>query len=235
MRYQLLLNVLNMQDQKNNSPFTSEGINEDWFNYATEHSDNIPKILLDLEKETHQKVLQPRMMSGRLQGRFLSLLSNLIQAKTIVEIGTYTGYATLCLAEGLTENGKIHTVDCNEELVNIQERYFKKSASSKKIKRHLGKALEILPHIEGPYDLVFIDADKENYAAYFEAVLPKMQKGGLIISDNVMWSGKVLHDADPKDAATVALKKFNKKLMEDHRVQTTLLPLRDGLCLARVL
>ena len=225
-----------MQNQKDKKSIASEVINEDWFIYATEHSDSIPKILIELEKETHQKVLHPRMMSGRLLGRFLSLLSNLVQAKIIVEIGTYTGYSTLSLAEGLTDNGKIHTIDCNEELVSIQERFFNKSKFSDKIKRHLGKALEVISTINGPYDLVFIDADKENYDLYFEAVLPKMKKGGLIISDNVMWSGKVLSQVDNTlDRKTLSLKKFNKKLMVDSRVQTTLLPLRDGLTLSRVL
>lgn len=224
-----------MPDPKNNTPFTSEGINEEWFSYATNHSEQVPEILIELEKETHQKVLQPRMMSGRLQGRFLSLLSHLIAPKTIVEIGTYTGYATLSLAEGLAENGIIHTIDHNEELVSIQKRYFKKSLFTSKIKRHLGKALVLLPQIEGPYDLVFIDADKENYDAYFEEILPKMRQGGLIISDNVIWSGKVLRNADPNDQATTALKKYNDKLRSDHRVQTTLIPLRDGLTLSRVL
>ena len=224
-----------MPDPKNNTPFTSEGINEEWFSYATNHSEQVPEILIELEKETHQKVLQPRMMSGRLQGRFLSLLSHLIAPKTIVEIGTYTGYATLSLAEGLAEDGIIHTIDHNEELVSIQKRYFKKSLFTSKIKRHLGKALVLLPQIEGPYDLVFIDADKENYDAYFEEILPKMRQGGLIISDNVIWSGKVLRNADPNDQATTALKKYNVKLRSDHRVQTTLIPLRDGLTLSRVL
>jgi caffeoyl-CoA O-methyltransferase len=224
-----------MPDPKNNTPFPSEGINEEWFSYATNHSEQVPEILIELEKETHQKVLQPRMMSGRLQGRFLSLLSHLIAPKTIVEIGTYTGYATLSLAEGLAEEGIIHTIDHNEELVSIQKRYFKKSPFTSKIKGHLGKALELLPQIEGPYDLVFIDADKENYDAYFEEVLPKMRQGGLIISDNVIWSGKVLRNADPSDQATTALKKYNDKLRSDHRIQTTLIPLRDGLTLSRVL
>lgn len=224
-----------MPDQKNNNSSTSEGVHEDWFAYATEHSENIPEILIELEKETHQKILQPRMMSGRLQGRFLSLLANLIQANTIVEIGTYTGYATLSLAEGLTCDGKIHTIDCNEELVSFQERFFNKSKFSNQIKRYLGDALEVLPHIKGPYDLVFIDADKENYFAYFGAVLPKMRKGGLIISDNVMWSGKVLHNTKPKDKATSVLKDYNKAIRRHPSVQTTLLPFRDGLTLSRVL
>lgn len=224
-----------MLDQKNKTPFPSEGIDEDWFSYATSHSEQVPEILIELEKETHQKVLQPRMMSGRLQGRFLSLLSHLIAPKTVVEIGTYTGYATISLAEGLTSNGTIHTIDHNEELVSIQKRYFNKSPFTSNIKSHLGKAMDVLPQIKGPYDLVFIDADKENYDAYFEEVLPKMRKGGLIISDNVIWNGKVLRNADPNDRATAALKKYNDKLKSDHRVQTTLIPLRDGLTLSRVL
>ena len=177
-----------MPDPKNKLSTNSEGSDPNWFAYATEHSEVIPDLLIELEKETHQKVLQPRMMSGRLQGRFLSLLSHLTQAKTIVEIGTFTGYATLCLAEGLAENGVLHTIDCNEELVSIQERYFKRSIYDSRIIRHIGFALEVLPRIKGPFDIVFIDADKENYEAYFEAVLPKMRVGGLILSDNVLWS-----------------------------------------------
>ena len=224
-----------MPDQKNKKLLTSDGVNEDWFSYATEHSEKIPQILLELEKETHQKVLQPRMMSGRLQGRFLSFMSHLIQPNTVVEIGTYTGYATLSLAEGIPEGGTIHTIDSNEELVTIQERFFKKSENAKKIQRHLGKALDVLSKIDGPYDLVFIDADKENYDAYFEAVIPKMRKNGLIISDNVMWSGKVLSQANPMDAATQALKEYNKKIRSDTRVQTILLPFRDGLSFCRVI
>jgi caffeoyl-CoA O-methyltransferase len=224
-----------MPDPNNSISSASEGINENWLAYATAHSDPIPEILVELEKETHQKVLQPRMMSGRLQGRFLSFLSQLMQPKTVVEIGTFTGYATLCLAEGLSENGLIHTIDCNEELERIQKRFFKKSSYSNKIISHLGKALEVLPQIEGPFDLVFIDADKENYDNYFELILPKMRKGGLILSDNVMWSGKVLYEAHSKDSSTLALKKYNQKLRDDDRVQTTLLPLRDGLTLSRVI
>jgi caffeoyl-CoA O-methyltransferase len=162
-------------------------------------------------------------------------MSHLIQPKTVVEIGTYTGYATLSLAEGIPEEGTIHTIDSNEELVTIQERFFKKSENAKKIQRHLGKALDVLPKIDGPYDLVFIDADKENYNAYFEAVIPKMRRNGLIISDNVLWSGKVLSQANPLDVTTQALKEYNKKIRSDTRVQTILLPLRDGLSFCRVI
>ena len=209
--------------------------NENWNNYALLNSDSVPNLLLELEKETHQKVLQPRMLSGSLQGRLLSLFSNIIRPKTILEIGTYTGYSTICLAEGLSKNGKIHTIDNNEELVIIQNKYFKKSGFEKKIFFYLGNAVEIIPKLKGPFELVFIDADKINYEKYFDFVIPKMSKGGLIISDNVMWSGKVLDEFDSMDESTVALKKYNKKLKNDPRVKTTILPFRDGLSLSWVI
>ena len=209
--------------------------NENWNNYALLNSDSVPNLLLELEKETHQKVLQPRMLSGSLQGRLLSLFSNIIKPKTILEIGTYTGYSTICLAEGLSKNGKIHTIDNNEELVTIQNKYFKKSGFEKKIFFYLGNAVEIIPKLKGPFELVFIDADKINYEKYFDFVIPKMSKGGLIISDNVMWSGKVLDEFDSIDENTVALKKYNKKLKNDPRVKTTILPFRDGLSLSWVI
>jgi len=209
--------------------------NENWTNYALLNSDSVPNLLLELEKETHQKVLQPRMLSGSLQGRLLSLFSNIIRPKTILEIGTYTGYSTICLAEGLSKNGKIHTIDNNEELVIIQNKYFKKSGFEKKIFFYLGNAVEIIPKLKGPFELVFIDADKINYEKYFDFVIPKMSKGGLIISDNVMWSGKVLDEFDSIDENTVALKKYNKKLKNDPRVKTTILPFRDGLSLSWVI
>ena len=209
--------------------------NENWNNYALLNSDSVPNLLLELEKETHQKVLQPRMLSGSLQGRLLSLFSNIIRPKTILEIGTYTGYSTICLAEGLSKNGKIHTIDNNEELVTLQNKYFKKSEFDKKIFFYLGNAVEIIPKLKGPFELVFIDADKINYEKYFDFVIPKMSKGGLIISDNVMWSGKVLDEFDSIDESTVALKKYNKKLKNDPRVKTTILPFRDGLSLSWVI
>ena len=209
--------------------------NENWNNYALLNSDSVPNLLLELEKETHQKVLQPRMLSGSLQGRLLSLFSNIIRPKTILEIGTYTGYSTICLAEGLSKNGKIHTIDNNEELVTIQNKYFKKSGFEKKICFYLGNAVEIIPKLKGPFELVFIDADKINYEKYFDFVIPKMSKGGLIISDNVMWSGKVLDEFDSIDENTVVLKKYNKKLKNDPRVKTTILPFRDGLSLSWVI
>ena len=222
-----------MQDPK--ASMNSNTFIEEWSAYALEHSQSIPDLLLELEKETYQKVLQPRMLSSPLQGRFLSLLSQLIKPKKILEIGTFTGYASLCLAEGLQKEGELHTIDSNPELVYLQEKYFSSSKYAKSIHAHLGAALEILPSIEGPFDLVFIDADKVNYNEYFEQVLPKTRKGGLIISDNVMWSGKVIQKPDPKDVSTIALQEYNKKLKKDCRIKTLLLPFRDGLNLSWVL
>ena len=209
-------------------------ISERLLDYANTHSEPIPPLLEALARETHQKVLQPRMLSGPLQGRFLSLLSKLTQPKRILEIGTFTGYATLCLAEGLAEKGELHTIDCNEELVHFQKKYFDKSSYSHQIHQHLGEALTIIPQIKGPFDLVFLDADKKNYANYFDCILPKMTAGGLIISDNVLWSGKVLQGADDNDIETKKLQEFNTKIVADKRVTSVLLPLRDGLTLSRV-
>lgn len=222
-----------MQDQKSNS--YNPTIQEEWISYALDHSSPVPQILRDLEKETHQKILQPRMLSGPLQGRLLSFFSKLIQPNKILEIGTFTGYATLCLAEGLQQEGEIHTIDCNEELVDIQQHYFSKSRYSSQIHTHLGKALNVIENINGPFDLIFIDADKVHYESYFELVLPKTRSGGLIISDNVMWSGKVLEKANSKDESTYALQHYNEKLKKDPRVTTVLLPFRDGLTLSWVL
>src|SRR6056300_369427 len=219
-----------MQDLNHNF----QTIQEEWIAYALSHSDSVPEILVKLEKETHQKVLQPRMLSGPLQGRLLSLFATLLQPKKILEIGTFTGYATLSLGEGLHEDGELHPIDWNEELVFLQQKYFLKSRYRKNIYAHLGNALEVVPKIEGPFDLVFIDADKINYDTYFEQVLPKTRSGGLIISDNVMWSGKVLHKAKTKDKSTLALQLYNEKLKKDPRVKTVLLPFRDGLTLSWV-
>lgn len=224
-----------MQDPKPSLTLETQAVQEEWLAYALLHSEEIPPLLKALEKETHQKILQARMLSGPLQGRLLSLLSNMIQPKKILEIGTFTGYASLCLAEGLTEDGALHTIDCNEELVEIQHKYFTASSYKNQIHSHLGRALDLLPKLEGPFDLVFIDADKVNYEAYFENVLPKTRKGGLILSDNVLWSGKVLKSASSKDESTRALQRYNQKLKKDTRVKSVLLPLRDGLTLSWVL
>src|SRR5690606_29406360 len=185
--------------------------------------------------ETHLKVLQPRMLSGHFQGRVLSMLSKIINPKHILEIGTYTGYATLCLAEGLSSDGTIDTVDNNEELVDFQRKYFDKSSFGSQIVQHLGNALEIIPTLNKKYDLVFIDADKENYINYFNMVVPMISKGGIILSDNVLWSGKVLQEVKANDKSTKTLLEYNQLLKNDPRVETVLLPIRDGLTVSRVL
>jgi len=204
-------------------------------NYVTQHSENEPELLVQLNRETHQKILQPRMLSGHFQGRVLSILSKIINPKTILEIGTYTGYATLCLAEGLAENGSIDTIDNEEELFDFQRKYFGRSVWSNQITQHLGDGLDILPKLDKKYDLVFIDADKENYINYFHLIVPMMNKGGIILSDNVLWSGKVLEELNPKDITTKILLDYNQLLKEDPRVETVLLPIRDGLTVSRVL
>lgn len=203
-------------------------------NYVTQHSENEPELLVQLNRETHQKILQPRMLSGHFQGRVLSMLSKIIHPTTILEIGTYTGYATLCLAEGLANNGTIDTIDNEEELFDFQRKYFDKTVWAKQIIQHLGDGLDIIPTLHKKYDLVFIDADKENYINYFHLIVPMMNKGGIILSDNVLWSGKVLEALNPKDITTKILLEYNQLLKEDPRVETVLLPIRDGLTVSRV-
>ena len=199
--------------------------------YVQQHSEQEPELLQQLARETHLKILQPRMLSGAYQGRLLALLTKLISPKQILEIGTYTGYSALCMAEGLNPNGRIDTIDINEELMDIQRRYFDTAGFGKQITQHLGNAAEIIPSIKGTFDLVFIDADKEQYPRYFDLIVDRVRSGGLIIADNVLWSGKVVNTA--KDEATKALQVFNKKVTEDPRVETVLLPVRDGLTLIR--
>lgn len=202
--------------------------------YVTNHSENEPELLAQLNKETHQKILQPRMLSGHFQGRVLSILSKIVHPTNILEVGTYTGYATLCLAEGLAENGIIDTIDIEEELVDFQRKYFDKSSWANHIVQHLGDALEIIPTLNKKYDLVFIDADKENYINYFHLIVPMMNKGGIILSDNVLWSGKVLEEVKQGDITTQILLEYNQLLKNDTRVETVLLPIRDGLTVSRV-
>ncbi|MGV8994014.1 MAG: O-methyltransferase [Flavobacterium sp.] len=204
-------------------------------NYVEKHSENEPQLLADLNRETFQKVLLPRMLSGHFQGRVLSMLSKLIRPQNILEIGTYTGYSALCLAEGMQDSGFLHTIDIKEELVDLQRKYFDKSPWGKQIVQHLGQATDIIPLLDIKFDLVFIDADKENYLNYYEMIVPKMNKGGIILSDNVLWSGKVLEELNPKDSSTAVLLKYNKLLQEDPRVETVLLPIRDGLTVSRIL
>ena len=204
-------------------------------NYVEKHSENEPQLLADLNRETYQKVLLPRMLSGHFQGRVLSMISKLIRPVNILEIGTYTGYSALCLAEGMQDSGTLHTIDIKEELVDLQRKYFDRSPWGKQIVQHLGQATDIIPLLDLKFDLVFIDADKENYLNYYEMIVPIMNKGGIILSDNVLWSGKVLEELNPKDISTAVLLKYNKLLQEDPRVETVLLPIRDGLTVSRVL
>ena len=203
--------------------------------YIEQHSQAEPELLAALNKETYQKILLPRMLSGHFQGRVLSMLSKLIRPVNILEIGTYTGYAALCLCEGMQENGMLHTIDIKEELVDFQRKYFDKSPWGKQIIQHLGEAIEVIPTLDIKFDLVFIDADKENYLNYFELIVPKMNKGGIILSDNVLWSGKVLEPLQPNDLSTKILLEYNELLKNDPRVETVLLPIRDGLTVSRVL
>ncbi len=208
-------------------------ISEELEHYALRHSQQEPKLLKELSTATFQKVLQPRMLSGHLQGRFLSMMSKMIKPQSILEIGTFTGYSALCLAEGLPQDGLIHTIDCNEELVDFQKYYFDKSDYKDQIKQYLGDAKDIIPTIDTPFDLIFIDADKSSYPSYFDLVIDKLNSGGLIISDNVLWSGKVLTKAAVNDEDTKALQYYNTMINEDSRVEVVLLPLRDGLSICR--
>lgn len=202
--------------------------------YIVEHTQQEPEILKKLSKETWQKVLNPRMLSGAFQGRVLSMISKIVQPKKILEIGTYTGYSTLCFAEGLRPEGKIFTIDKNEELETLQNTYFEKSGYRDQITQFVGNALEIIPKIDETFDLVFMDADKSNYINYFHLIIGKMNPGGIILSDNVLWSGKVVEKLDPKDTDTKVLLAYNKLLNEDSRIESVLLPIRDGLTLSRV-
>ena len=204
-------------------------ISEKLDDYVVKHSEEEPTLLAALTRETYQKILQPRMLSGHYQGRVLSMLSKLIRPKTILELGTFTGYSALCLAEGLYKNGVLHTIDINEELVDFQRRYFDKSDYGTQIIQHLGSALDIIPTLDTNFDLVFMDADKPNYINYFHQIIDKLNPGGVILSDNVLWSGKVIETLDPSDVSTKIVLEYNALLKEDPRLETVLLPIRDGL------
>ena len=209
-------------------------LSADLQHYAETHSQAEPPLLAALSRETHRRVLQPRMLSGHLQGRLLSLLSKLLSPSYIVEIGTFTGYATLCLAEGLPPEGVLHTIEANEEYQPIQDKYFQQSPYHSQIVQHFAPALEVLPSLPDGIELVFIDADKKNYLNYLEAILPKMRPGGVILSDNVLWSGKVVEAVKDNDKHTQILMEYNQRLATDPRLETVLLPIRDGISLARV-
>ena len=203
--------------------------------YIQDSSENEPELLKELSRETHLKVIQPRMITGHFQGRVLSMLSKIINPINILEIGTYTGYSALCLAEGLRKEGQLHTIDINEELTDFQRRYFDKSGFGSQLIQHTGDALQIVPTLNMTFDLIFIDAEKREYPQYFDAVMKKTKPGSIILSDNVLWSGKVVEPLDEKDMATKVLLDYNRMLKNDPRVETVLLPIRDGLTLSRVL
>ena len=199
--------------------------------YTLAHTTKEPQLLAELNRETWANIMTPRMLSGHLQGRVLSMFSKLVSPANILEIGTYTGYSALCLAEGLKQKGTLYTLDINEEYASIANRYFNKSKYQKKIQQHIGKALDIIPTLNCKFQLVFIDADKENYENYFDSIIDKIDVGGLIIADNVLWSGKVTEHQ--KDEETTALDRYNKKIVASDRVETVLFPIRDGLMISR--
>ncbi len=210
-----------------------EFIDENLIEYAVKNSSEESILLKTLRKETNQKILHPRMLSSSIQGRFLSFISKVIKPKNILEIGTYTGYGTLCLSEGLHVKGEIHTIEINEELIDFQNNFFKQSNKRNQIFQHTGNAMNIIKQINNEFDIVFLDADKSNYLNYLKLVAPKIKKGGILISDNVLWSGKVLTEPDEKDLDTKILKIFNTTLKNHPEFETVLLPIRDGLSLSR--
>ncbi|MEP2936921.1 MAG: O-methyltransferase [Gilvibacter sp.] len=211
-----------------------EFISQELDDYVVAHSDQEPALLAQLSRETGQKILQPRMLSGHYQGRVLSMISKLIAPKMVLEIGTFTGYSALCLLEGLAKDGQLHTLEKNEELEDFARKYFDLSGRGDAIKQHIGDAREILPSLGQGFDLVFIDADKTNYTTYLELILPKMNPGGIILSDNVLWSGKVIQPLQENDADTKALLAYNTMLKEHKQLETVLLPIRDGLTISRL-
>ncbi len=205
--------------------------------YAAAHTEAESEVLSALNRETHAKILKPRMLSGQVQGRLLALLSRLVHPRRILEIGTFTGYSALCLSEGLAEDGKIITLEANEELEGFARTYFEKAGKSHLIDLRIGKAAELIPELDEVFDLVFIDADKASYGLYFDLIIGKVRPGGLIIADNVLWSGKVVafREGQTPDKDTKALLDFNQKVHSDARVRNLLLPVRDGIMLLQKL
>ena len=199
--------------------------------YARDHSSEESPLLKKIHRDTHAEVLMPRMVSGHLQGRFLSMISSMIKPKVILEIGTYTGYSAICLAEGLAKGGKLITIDINEELETRVRGYFKEAGLEQKIDYRIGDAVELIPDLKESFDLDFLDADKENYQLYFDLVFDKMAVGGFLFADNVLWSGKVIGAKEDKD--TRAIKSFNDRITNDPRLEKMLLPLRDGIMMVR--
>ena len=212
-----------------------EFLKQDILDYCEKFSQQPNKIIQELERETKYKVLMPRMMSDQLMGSFLELISGIMQPKYILEIGTYTGYSAICLANGLHKNGQLHTIEINPELEDIAHKYFKKLNLDNKIITHIGHALDIIPKLNYLFDIVFIDADKKNYCNYYELAIKKVKKGGLILIDNVLWSGKVLNKPKYNDLETKEIKKLNQIILEDKRVKNMILPLRDGIMICQLL
>jgi predicted O-methyltransferase YrrM len=211
-----------------------EFIDEALLAYCEDHTSSEDQLLLKITRETRAKVLMPRMISGHLQGKMLELFVKMLQPKTILEIGTYTGYSGICMARGLAKNGKLITLDINDELETMVRGFFDESGLSDQIEYRLGNALELIPQIDGPFDLVFIDADKINYQRYYDLIIDKVPNGGIILADNVLWSGKILVKEDQKiDKDTQSILDFNAYVQADPRVENVLLPIRDGVMMAR--
>lgn len=210
-----------------------EFISKDLEHYVEQHSTPESDLLKRLDRETHAKILMPRMVSGHIQGRFLSMISHMIKPHIVLEIGTFTGYSAICLAEGLPPEGKLITIDVNEEIESFARSFIEQSEKGKQIEQRIGNALEIIPGLDMQFDLVFIDADKINYQNYYDLVIDKVKQGGYILADNVLWSGKVFKDIPKMDKDTQALIDFNDMVQNDDRVENVMLPVRDGLLLIR--
>ena len=208
-------------------------ISPEIYDYAEAFTTDESEVLKKLNRDTHVNILFPRMLSGKLQGTLLKMISHMVSPKRVLEIGTFTGYSAICLAEGLTEDGILHTIEINPELEEMATRYFTEAGLNEKIKIHIGNAMEIIPSLNEQFDIVFIDADKENYLNYYNLVFDKVRKGGFILADNVLWDGKVLEKPVPADTETKALQEFNKFILDDNRVKNLLLPFRDGISIIR--
>ena len=203
------------------------------YNYIKNHSVEESNLLKELSRNTKLKILNPRMLSGSYQGRILSMISKLTKPKYILEVGTYTGYSTLCLAEGIKDSGELHTIDNNEELYNFQREYFNKSGYGDKIFQHLGNAIDLIDTINLKFDLIFLDADKENYTNYLELLINKLNTNGVLITDNVLWNGKVIKSISDDDLSTQEIDKFNKLMNQRSDMETIILPIRDGISISR--
>ncbi|MFW5822266.1 MAG: O-methyltransferase [Tangfeifania sp.] len=206
---------------------------KDLDNYILEHIDEEDPVLKELDRETHLKVLGARMLPGKLQGQVLTMLSKMVQPKRILEVGTFTGYSAICLAKGLTENGKLITIELDDELEYLSRKYFEKAGLSDRIEQRIGPALEIIPEIDEMFDLVFLDADKKEYSEYFSLVFDKLKSGGIIIADNTLWSGKVMKTPADDDYQTKGIIAFNEMIKNESRVEKVILPLRDGMTIIR--